>query len=145
MTRILVVNQIKLMAQMIAAVLGDDVPDVHVTGLATNIEEALPQLSESDVVILDGDLPNEDSFRLLQALKMMDHHAKVMLFGPVSSELNAHPEVCRRVITAIDEDTPLEDLIASLRAHVPTLTRAVTRGTSGTIPQRLKGPSYSHI
>lgn len=115
MIRVLVVNEIRLTCNVIAAVLEEE-PDIDVIGLATTVEEALDQISRCDVVLVSTGLPDGAALELTQAITETKSSVKVLALGLAESEA----EILHYVETGADgyvlKDDSIDELLRQTRA-----------------------------
>lgn len=101
MIRVMIVHEIRLMCQVIAASLKSD-PTIDVVGCATNLEEARATGSRCDVVLVSSALPNDGALAVTQAFKSLPSVGVIVLGLPESEpailpfiEAGAAGYVCR--------------------------------------------------
>ena len=94
MIRVLIVDQVRLMCHVFAAVLQDET-DIDVVGCATSPDEAMSYTLRTDVVLVSGSLPDQGTFELLQNALAVNPLIKVVVFG-----LNQSRESILRFIEA---------------------------------------------
>jgi two-component system, NarL family, nitrate/nitrite response regulator NarL len=114
MIRVLIVDPVRLMCHVLRAVLEDEV-DIEVIGCATSVDEALLQVSRSDVSLVSAS-SNEAEVELIERITMLNPSAKVLAVG-----LPADKDVILRHLEAgaagyvLSEDS-LDRLLDSVRA-----------------------------
>ena len=85
--RILLVNDVRLMGNIVAASLADE-PDLEIVGCASTIEEALALIQKDDIdVALVSTKLQEGAIKLTQRIVEQAPSTKVLAFG-VSDHLN---------------------------------------------------------
>lgn len=98
MIRLLIVDNARLIGDALAVALKEK-PDILVIDVATQVEEALSRLEQSDVVLAGASLPDGGAVRLIRAAARVDSPVKV-------------------VVTGADEDSVLEFLEAGAVGYV---------------------------
>jgi len=80
--RILLVNEIPLMGNVIAAALEDE-PDITVAGRVTNVDDALKLVQEKDVdvALVSTRLPDQGALKLTSAISNLAQEARLALRG----------------------------------------------------------------
>jgi DNA-binding NarL/FixJ family response regulator len=115
MIRVLLVNEIRLMCNVIASVLEDE-PDIEVVGCAISVDEALAQATESDVVLASTRLPDNGALKLIAAMAEADPSVKVLALGLTESK----EAVLRYVEAGADgyvlKDNSVDELLTRIRA-----------------------------
>ncbi len=84
MIRVLIVHEVRLMCELIDAVLKHEA-DMEVAGYAANVDEAVAMAKKGDVVLVHTTLPNDGAFEITRALKT-DPSIKVIVVGLPESE-----------------------------------------------------------
>ena len=115
MIRVLLVNEIRLMCNVIASVLEDE-PDIEVVGCATSVDQALDRAPESDVVLVSTRLPGNGALKLITAIAEVDPSVKVLALGLTESK----ERVLRYVEAGADgyvlKDDSVDELLTRIRA-----------------------------
>ena len=115
MIRVLLVNEIRLMCNVIASVLEDE-PDIEVVGCATSVDEALARATESDVVLVSTRLPDNGALKLITAIAEADPSVKVLALGLTESK----ERVLRYVEAGADgyvlKDNSVDEMLTRIRA-----------------------------
>lgn len=116
---ILLVNEIRLTGNMIAAALEDE-PDIKVAGRVTNIKDALKfvQKNEVDVALVSTRLPEQGALKLTSAITDMAPSTKVLALGLTEEKKRVLRYVEAGATGYILKDDSLDDLIANVRAAV---------------------------
>jgi DNA-binding NarL/FixJ family response regulator len=78
--RVLIVEEIQLMCHMLAALLEDE-SDVEVVGCATTVKEALGQIQNCDMILVNSALPDQGALTLSRAVTRLDPAVKVLVVG----------------------------------------------------------------
>ncbi len=115
MMRVLLVDTVRLMCSVMAAVLENE-PDVTIAGTATTLEEALAMASQCDVLLVNSRLPEGGALRLTQAVVGAGLPAKVLVLGLSHSEAEILPYVEAGAVGYVLNDDSVETLIRNMRA-----------------------------
>lgn len=117
MIRVFVVHHAKLIANIIATVLGDE-PDIFVSGTAVEPQEALDKLSRSncDVVLVAANIPQDGALQLTRTIARSSPETEVLIIGVPHSQ-----NVIMRYVAAgaggyVLENVPVERLLENVRA-----------------------------
>ena len=115
MIRVLLVNEIRLMSNVVAATLEDE-SDIQVVGSATTIEQALNLAANCDVVLISTRLPNEGALELIRALNEQYPEVKSLVLGLAESEeeILQYIEVGARGYVLKDDS--VQELLRNIRA-----------------------------
>jgi len=138
MIKILLVNEIRLMCNVIAAAIEDE-PDFEIVGIATNIEEALNQLRDNDidVALVSVRLRDQGALKLTTQVSEIYPETNVLILG-----LTEHKERVLRYIEAgaagyVLANDSIEGMLSKIRAinegeaHVsPEITAAMMKRIS---------------
>jgi RNA polymerase sigma factor (sigma-70 family) len=113
--RVLLVNEIRLMSNVIAATLEDE-SDIQVVGSATTVEQALNLAENCDVVLISTRLPNEGALELIRALNAEYPEVKSLVLGLAESEeeILQYVEVGARGYVLKDDS--VQELLRNIRA-----------------------------
>jgi DNA-binding NarL/FixJ family response regulator len=116
---ILLVNEIHLMGNVIAAALEDE-PDINVVACVTNLDEALKivQDKEVDVALISTRLPDQGALKLTGAISELAPTAKVLALGLTEEKKRVLRYVEAGAAGYILKDDSLDDLIENVRATV---------------------------
>jgi two-component system nitrate/nitrite response regulator NarL len=115
MIRVLLVNQIVLISNVMAAVLEDE-PDMVVIGCAASIDEALALATKADVVLVSTSLTSNGALRLTRAVTEADLPAKVLVVGLSESETEILRYVQAGAAGYVLKDDSVEDLTERIRS-----------------------------
>lgn len=85
MIRVFIVDEIRLICDMLAVVLKDKL-DIEVVGWATTVDEALPQLSDCHILLATTTLPNDGAYKLILRVAKDNLPAKVLIIGLAESK-----------------------------------------------------------
>lgn len=117
MIRVLLVNEIPLMCNVITAVL-DAEPDMTVVGCAATASEALAQAPDCDITLISTNMGNPGSLELVRRLKMTVPSAKVLVLCLTESEDQILPYVQAGAAGYILPEDSVDDLMVRIRtAH----------------------------
>ena len=114
---ILLVNEIRLMGNVIAAALEDE-PDIHVVASVTNIDEALKIVEEKavDVALVSTRLPDKGALKLTQAITELAPATKVLALGLTEEKKRVLRYVEAGAAGYVLKDDSLDDMIETIRA-----------------------------
>lgn len=115
--RILLVNEIRLMGNVIAAALEDE-PDIEVVARVTSPEDALKIVHETtvDVALVSTRLPEQGALRLTSAISELAPSTKVLALGLTEEKKRVLRYVEAGAAGYILKDDSLDDLIDTVRA-----------------------------
>ena len=114
---LLLVNETRLMGNVIAAALEDEL-DIHVVACVTNLEDAMKvvQAREVDVALVSTRLPDQGALKLTSAITELTPSTKVLALGLTEEKQRVLRYVEAGVAGYILKDDSLEDLITTVRA-----------------------------
>lgn len=115
--RILLVNEIRLMGNVIAAALEDE-PDIRVVARVTSLEAALKVVSEEevDVALVSTRLPDQGALKLTGAITEMAPDTKVLALGLTEEKKRVLRYVEAGATGYILKDDSLDDMLGTIRA-----------------------------
>jgi DNA-binding NarL/FixJ family response regulator len=115
--KVLLVNEIRLMCNVIASALEDET-DIDIIGCATTVDEALQiiQNNEVDVALVSTQLPNQGAIKLTQSIIGMKPSTKVLALGLTENRERVLRYVEAGAIGYVLKDDSLDDLIDTIRA-----------------------------
>jgi DNA-binding NarL/FixJ family response regulator len=136
--KVLLVIEVRLIANIFASVLGDE-PNLEVVGCVSTLEDALEffQTQNADVVLVSVGLPNQEALKLTRTIVESSPETKVLALG--LSEENQHDTL--RYIEAgasgyILKDSSLKELIEVIRLAQKGEAQVSTR-MAGAMMERL--------
>lgn len=114
---LLVVNEIRLMGNVIVAALEDE-PDIHVVACVATYDEAIKIVHERevDVALVSTRLPDNGGLRLTSAISDIAPNTKVLALGLTEEKKRVLRYVEAGASGYILKDDSLEDLIEIVRA-----------------------------
>ena len=114
---ILLVNEIRLMGNVIAAALEDE-PDIRVVARVTSLEEALKivQEKEVDVALVSTRLPDQGALKLTGAITELAPATKVLALGLTEEKKRVLRYVEAGATGYVLKDDSLDDMIETIRA-----------------------------
>jgi DNA-binding NarL/FixJ family response regulator len=114
---LLLVNEIRLMGNVIVAALEDE-PDIHVVACVTTFDEALRVVRgmDVDVALVSTRLPENGGLRLTSAIAEVDPSIKVLALGLTEEKKRVLRYVEAGASGYILKDDSLEDLVEIVRA-----------------------------
>ena len=115
MIRVLLVNEIRLMSNVIGSVLEDE-PDIEVVGGVTSLDEALLLVPESDVVLVSTHLPEDGALKLTGALAEAHPSVKVLVLGLAETKGQVLQYVEAGADGYVLKDDSVDDLLSHIRA-----------------------------
>lgn len=114
---LLIVNEIRLMGNVIVAALEDE-PDINVAACVTTYEEAIQVIREKevDVALVSTRLPDHGGLRLTNAISDIAPSTKVLALGLTEEKKRVLRYVEAGAAGYVLKDDSLEDLIEIVRA-----------------------------
>jgi DNA-binding NarL/FixJ family response regulator len=114
---LLLVNETRLMGNVIAAALEDE-PDIHVIASVTTIDDAMQIVQERDVdvALVSTRLPDQGALKLTSAITDMKPSTKVLALGLTEEKQRVLRYVEAGATGYILKDDSLEDMIETVRA-----------------------------
>ena len=114
---ILLVNEIRLMGNVITAALEDE-PDIHVVGCVTNPDEALKIVQEKrvDVALVSTRLPDQGALKLTTAITQLAPSTTVLALGLTEEKKRVLRYVEAGATGYILKDDLLDELVNTVRA-----------------------------
>jgi two-component system nitrate/nitrite response regulator NarL len=115
MIRVLLVNQILLISNVMAAVLQDE-PDMEVVGCVSSIDEALALASKADVALVGTGLAGNMALKVTRAITEANLPVKVLVVGLAESEKEILRYVQAGAAGYVLRDDSVEDLVERIRS-----------------------------
>lgn len=117
MIRVLIVNEIQLMCNIIASVLGDE-PDIEVAGCVTTVEAALEHArnEDVDVVLISTRLPNQGALHLTRSLTTSVPLVNVLVLGLTERINEVLQYVEAGAIGYVLKNDSVDDMLTAIRA-----------------------------
>lgn len=117
MIHVLLVNDIRLMCNVLTAALEDE-PDIEVVGCATSVEEALKKLEYQDIdlVLVSTRLPDRGALRLTETVTDAQPATNVLILGVTEKKERVLQYVEAGAIGYVLKDDSVEDLVAAIQA-----------------------------
>jgi DNA-binding NarL/FixJ family response regulator len=113
--RVLLVNEIRLMCNAIAAVLEEE-PDIEVAECAPSVERALQRASESDVMLVSTGLADNGALSLITQMAESHPSVRVLALGLTETEEQIVPYVEAGAHGYVLNDSSVDELLARIRA-----------------------------
>lgn len=117
MIHVLLVNEIRLMSNVLAAALEDE-PDIKVIGCATSVDEALGILRKEDVdiVLTSTRLPDRGALRLTETVTNVQPEVDVLVFGVTEQKERVLQYVEAGAVGYVLKDDSVDDMLEAIRA-----------------------------
>jgi len=117
MVNLLLVNETRLICNVLAAALEDE-PDIKVVGCATSAAEAIQKIIHEavDIILTSTRLPDQGALTLTQTISEMAPETKVLVLGLTEKKERVLSYVEAGAIGYVLKDASLDDLISSIRA-----------------------------
>jgi len=117
MIHVLLVNEIRLMCNVITAALEDE-PDIKVVGCATSVDEALEKLAREDidVVLVSTRLPERGALQLTQTITDTQPSTNVLVLGVTDHKERVLQFVEAGAIGYVLKDDSIDDMVAAIQA-----------------------------
>jgi DNA-binding NarL/FixJ family response regulator len=119
MIRVLLVNEIRLMCNVLKVALEDE-PDIRVVGCATSADEALDlyRATNAEVVLASTRLPDNGALRLVEGLTNTHSSTHVLVLGVTENKERVLRYVEAGASGYVTKDSSVDDLIEAIRtAH----------------------------
>jgi RNA polymerase sigma factor (sigma-70 family) len=124
MIRVVLVNSIRILANVIAAVLENE-SDIDVVGCATTLDEALTLAPHCDILIASTRLPDNGALQVTRAVTQANLPTKVLILGLAESKAEVLHYVEAGAAGYVLQDDSVDALLAKLRstyAGVPMIS-----------------------
>ena len=115
MIRVLLVNEIRLIGNVIASALEDE-SDVEIVGGVTSLDEALALAPKSDVVLVSTRLPEDGALKLTGAIAEAHPSVKVLVLGLAETKGQVLQYVEAGAAGYVLKDDSVGDLLSCIRA-----------------------------
>jgi DNA-binding NarL/FixJ family response regulator len=115
MIRALVVNEQRLMANLITSVL-DGEADITIAGVATSVAEALEKVAGADVLLISTQLPDGGALRLVQQATQEHPDQAVLVMGVAESKWEILHYVEAGASGYVLKNDSVEELLHHIRA-----------------------------
>jgi len=115
MIRVLLVHEIRLMCNIIAAVLEDE-SEIKVVGRVTSVGEALARASYCDVVVVSSRMPDDGTQKLIATLSETHPSVKVVVLGLAESPDRVLPYVEAGATGYVRRNDSVNELLRRIRA-----------------------------
>jgi DNA-binding NarL/FixJ family response regulator len=112
--RILLANQIRLLGNVITAVLEEE-PDMEVVGNATNAAETLRLAHQADVVLVNTRMSDGSALELIRALAGADLAVKILALGLAESSVEILQYIQAGAVGYVLADDSVEDMLQRIR------------------------------
>jgi DNA-binding NarL/FixJ family response regulator len=115
MIRVLIVNEVPLMCDIIASVLQDQ-PDIQISGTVSNPRDARKRAGDCDVALISSRLPDKAALKLTQVIRRDCPTTKILMLGMVERKSEILPFVEAGASGYVLKDSSVDDLLAAVRA-----------------------------
>lgn len=117
MIHVLLVNEIRLMSNVLTAALEDE-PDIKVVGCATSAEEALEKITHQniDVVLVSTRLPNHGAVYLTEEITQAQPETNVLILGVTEKKERVLQYVEAGAVGYVLKDDTVDDMVAAIQA-----------------------------
>jgi DNA-binding NarL/FixJ family response regulator len=115
MIRVLLVNEIRLMSNVIGSVLEDE-SDIEVVGGVTSFDEALALAPKSDVILMSTRLPEDGALKLTSTIAEAHPSVKVLVLGLTETKGQVLRYVEAGAAGYVLKDDSADDLLSRIRA-----------------------------
>jgi DNA-binding NarL/FixJ family response regulator len=114
MIRVVLVNALRILCNVIAAVL-DNEPDIEIVGCTTTMDEALEMARRCDVLVVSTLVPDDVAFRITQAVIQSSLPAKVLILGLAESKEEILRYIEAGAAGYVLQDDSVDDLLVKVR------------------------------
>jgi RNA polymerase sigma factor (sigma-70 family) len=115
MIRVGLINSIRILANVIAAVLENE-PDIDVVGCTTTLDEALALAPRCDILVVSTRLPDNGALHITQAVTATHLPTKVLILGLAESKEEVLHYVEAGAAGYVLQNDSVEALLAKLRS-----------------------------
>jgi DNA-binding NarL/FixJ family response regulator len=115
--KILLINEIQLISNVIAASLEDE-PDIHIAECVSTVEEGLQIIQEQkiDVVLVSTRLPNSGALQFIKQVTRDTPSTKVLVFGLTEDKKHVIQFVEAGASGIVSKDDSISELLKTIRA-----------------------------
>ena len=128
--RILLVDQVRLVGHVLAAVLEDEA-DMKLVGCATSVDEALSLAAGSDVILVNTRLTGGAALKIIRAVAGSRLPAKILALGLVETKEQVRPYVEAGAAGYVLADDSVHDLLERIRNVILSGHRTLQRPAAG--------------
>ncbi len=114
MIRILLVSQFLFICDALSSVLEGE-PDMEVIGSAVSVREALELVSKADLVLVNVQMPNNDAFKLIQAIVGAKLPSKIIVLGLTETKEHVLQYLQAGASGYVLKDDSVDDLVLRIR------------------------------
>ena len=111
--RILLVNDIQLMGQVVAAALSDE-PDIEIIGVAETGDDVLETAPKCDVILVSTQRSDENTLNIVETVATADVDVKILVLGLAESE----SDILKYVEAGADGYVLKDDSVDKLLRHI---------------------------
>jgi DNA-binding NarL/FixJ family response regulator len=112
--RVLIVDRILLMCNMLITVLEDE-PDLEVVASTTSVNEALELAKNADIALIDIQLPDDGAYRLTRAIARAGLSVKVLILGMTEARQQVIQYIQVGAAGYVLADDTVADLLGRIR------------------------------
>jgi DNA-binding NarL/FixJ family response regulator len=114
-TKVLLVNEAKLVCNMLASLLEDE-DDFEVVGSATSVEEVLNGEWKYDLLLVSTNLPNEGALRLTEKVTSDEENTRIVVLGLAAAKYQVLKFIEAGADGYVLKNHSVEELIRRIRA-----------------------------
>ncbi len=114
MIRVVLVNAIRILCNVIAAVLENE-PDIEIVGSTTTADEALALARQCDVLVISTLVPGDAAFRITQTVVQAKLPVKILILGLAESKAEILRYIEAGAAGYILQDDSVDDLLEKIR------------------------------
>jgi DNA-binding NarL/FixJ family response regulator len=114
MIRVVLVNAIRILCNVIAAVLENE-PDIEIVGSTTTVDEALDLARQCDVLVISTLVPGDAAFQITQTVVQAKLPVKVLILGLAESKTEILRYIEAGAAGYILQDDSVDDLLEKIR------------------------------
>lgn len=113
--RVLVVNEQKLVCNLISSLLAEE-KDIEVVGHATDLDQATHLISRCNIMLVSTQLPERGALRLIRKIVFEHHPVKVLVLGLTESRAQIIQYIEAGAVGYVLKDDSADALVQSIRA-----------------------------